>query len=114
VAQWAFNTRHVGSDLGGDDKVASRCLASGLPKMSWCNALAGLYGMWIIDPDFDLDALTPAEPLWVVALSIEENGGPAGEILVVRQLAASLEDLSWWLTEPGRLVGPRRTSDGHR
>jgi hypothetical protein len=47
-----------------------------------------------------LDALAPAELLWIVALSIEENGGPACQVFAVRQLAASLQDLGWWLAEP--------------
>lgn len=51
-------------------------------------------------PELDLGTLTPAERLWVVALTIEENGGPADYVLSLRDLAERLEALGWWLLEP--------------
>jgi hypothetical protein len=47
-----------------------------------------------------LSALTPTELLWIVALAIEDSGGPSGHVLAIRRLAARLEDLTWWLAEP--------------
>ncbi len=56
--------------------------------------------MWIMDSELDLTSLTPAERLWLIALALEENGGPADYVLALRELAERLEALGWWLADP--------------
>jgi len=60
--------------------------------------------MWTPEPDLDLDNLPPADQLWIIALAIEEAGGPSEYVLALRKVAEHLEEVGWWLTEPGRVL----------
>ena len=47
----------------------------------------------------DLGALTPAEQLWVIAHALEELEAPRTYVPTLRELAATLEELGFWLAE---------------
>jgi hypothetical protein len=57
--------------------------------------------MWHVGPELDLATLTPGELLWLVALGVEENGGPTAYVLALRALADQLEGMGAFLSEPG-------------
>jgi len=50
----------------------------------------------------------PAEQLWVIALAVEENGGPVEYVSALRHMAERLEELGWWLSEQGGQADFRR------
>jgi hypothetical protein len=43
--------------------------------------------------------LHPADQLWLIALAVEENGGPAEYVLALRRVAERLEQIGWWISE---------------
>ena len=53
----------------------------------------------------DIVGLPPADCLWVIALHIEEAGGPSNHVLALRRIAERLDDLGWWISE-GLVQGP--------
>lgn len=56
--------------------------------------------MWSHEDLDDLGALSPTEQLWVIALAVEDTGGPSSCVDALRMLACRLEDVGWWLREP--------------
>lgn len=53
--------------------------------------------MWDIEEIPDFEHLPPADQLWIIALGVEENGGPTDYVAALRALAERLEELGWWV-----------------
>lgn len=53
--------------------------------------------MWDVERIPEFERLAPGDQLWLIALAIKENGGPAEYVAALRELAERLEELGWWL-----------------
>jgi hypothetical protein len=53
--------------------------------------------MWDIEGLPAMVDCSPADRLWIIALALEEAGGPADHVRALRDLAECLEELGWWL-----------------
>jgi hypothetical protein len=51
--------------------------------------------MWDIEQLHNFEHLPPADQLWLIALAVEENGGPAEYVLTLRRLAERLDEVGW-------------------
>lgn len=56
-------------------------------------------GMWTVEHIPDFKQLPPADQLWLIALAVEDNGGPAEYVRVLRNSADRLDELGWWLSQ---------------
>lgn len=53
--------------------------------------------MWQVEEISAFESLPPADQLWLIALGVEDNGGPAEYVVALRDLAERLEELGWWI-----------------
>ncbi len=53
--------------------------------------------MWTIEEIPGFEQLPPADQLWLIALAVEENGGPAEYVQSLRSVAERLDELGWWV-----------------
>jgi hypothetical protein len=63
--------------------------------------------MWIVEPIEAFDWLLPTNQFWLIALAVEENGGPAEYAHALRTLAEHLDELGCggsWLLPPERVA----------
>jgi hypothetical protein len=52
--------------------------------------------VWECDELPMFNQLPPADQVWLIALAVEENGGPAQYVRALRSLADQLEEFGWW------------------
>jgi hypothetical protein len=61
--------------------------------------VGNIEAMWTIEDLPGFEQLAPADQLWIIALAIEENGGPAEYVRALRKSADRLDELGWWLSQ---------------
>lgn len=53
--------------------------------------------MWTVEDIPYFEQLPPADQLWLIALAVEENGGPTEYVRALRLIADQLDALRAWL-----------------
>jgi hypothetical protein len=53
--------------------------------------------MWVLEELPNFEMVPPADQLWLIALAVEENGGPTEYVRALRSIAEHVEEFGWWL-----------------